>query len=96
MIYQGLDVIGVINLSWGDYAMLCRTILMSVKNVAHEEIRKTMNEQIWKHSLNQFKDEEKAKNKLIESGWNAEVIDRYSLAIAAELSQRLADFLPEA
>lgn len=87
---------GLINLGWGQYSKLCRSILHFAHGVIKEEVQKVLLEQIWRQARNRFVDEEVAKNRLVELGFSNDLIESYAREIASAVTQKLAEHIPDA
>lgn len=93
---DGQNVIGVVTMTWTDYMMLCRSLIHFVIATSKQSIEKTLGDRIWADAQRIFDNSpELAKAKLIEFGWNADMVTSYADQMSKQLADMLVGFLPE-
>lgn len=87
--------VGMMNMSWDEYANLCRTLIGAARTSTFEVVKATLHERLYKDAMSRFSDPEFAAKKLLEFGWNEEMIEEYANEISRRITKLLADSLPE-
>lgn len=93
---DGQNTVGVVTMSWGDYAMLCRALVQFVRKTSFEAIKETLMRRIWADAQRLFDNSaELAMLKLREWDWNENTIQSYSDEVSRDIVKTLVGFLPE-
>lgn len=93
------EIIGIANMSWIEYQMTVRLIARAMLETAKNSIAATLRDRLWADAqrLVPMGDgaAEAAAEKLLEFGWNQELIDSYASTLAKELTSAMVSKLPE-
>jgi hypothetical protein len=96
IVLDGQNTIGVMTIPWADYIMITRQFTQFLLNTSRDNIKGALHARLYQDAIRIFDGSPQlAEQKLLEFGWNPEMIDSYADELSRQFVQQILQYMPE-